>query len=163
MRIFFLCCVAVFSFLSCKTEINDVGNVPERGFHSNRPANIWEESLVTGNGVMGAMVMGDPYRESIVLNHALLYLPIHSPRKPVSQGKNLEKIQQMMLDGKYTEASKFIVDLANSEGYQGKHATDLFVPAFQFNISSDTSSVKEYNRTVDFTTGEVEVKWEDNN
>ena len=69
----------------------------------------------------------------------------------------------MMLDGKYTEASKFIVDLANSEGYQGKHATDLFVPAFQFNISSDTSSVKEYNRTVDFTTGEVEVKWEDNN
>ena len=66
-------------------------------------------------------------------------------------------------DGKYTEASKFIVDLANSEGYQGKHATDLFVPAFQFNISSDTSSVKEYNRTVDFTTGEVEVKWEDNN
>ena len=163
MRIFFLCCVAVFSFLSCKTEINDVGNVPERGFHSNRPANIWEESLVTGNGVMGAMVMGDPYRESIVLNHALLYLPIHSPRKPVSQGKNLEKIQQRMLDGKYTEASKFIVDLANSEGYQGKHATDLFVPAFQFNISSDTSSVKEYNRTVDFTTGEVEVKWEDNN
>ena len=72
MRIFFLCCVAVFSLLSCKTEVNDVGNVPERGFHSNRPANIWEESLVTGNGVMGAMVMGDPYRESIVLNHALL-------------------------------------------------------------------------------------------
>ena len=69
----------------------------------------------------------------------------------------------MMLDGKYTEASKFIVDLANSEGYQGKHATDLFVPAFQFNISSDTSSVKKYNRTVDFNTGEVEVKWEDNN
>ena len=23
--------------------------------------------------------------------------------------------------------------------------------------------MKEYNRTVDFTTGEVEVKWEDNN
>ena len=66
MRIFFLCCVAVFSFLSCKTEINDVGNVPERGFHSNRPANIWEESLVTGNGVMGAMVMGD--RKSTRLN-----------------------------------------------------------------------------------------------
>ena len=42
MRIFFLCCVAVFSLLSCKTEVNDVGNVPERGFHSNRPANIWE-------------------------------------------------------------------------------------------------------------------------
>lgn len=32
MRIFFLCCVAVFSFLSCKTEINDVGNVPNGDF-----------------------------------------------------------------------------------------------------------------------------------
>lgn len=94
MRIFFLWCVAVFSFLSCKTEINDVGNVPERGFHSNRPANIWEESLVTGNGVMGAMVMGDPYRESIVLNHALLYLPIHSPRKPVSRERTWRRFSK---------------------------------------------------------------------
>lgn len=52
----------ILSFLliagSCTQEIN-LSNVPERGFHSNRPAQKWEESLVTGNGIMGAMVAGN--------------------------------------------------------------------------------------------------------
>ena len=61
------------------------------------------------------------------------------------------------------EASQFVVDLANSEGYKGKHATDLFIPAFQFNLLGDTSTVKQYERSVDFTSGEVIVNWEDNN
>ena len=59
------------------------------------------------------------------------------------------------------EASQFVVDLANSEGYKGKHATDLFIPAFQFNLLGDTSTVKQYERSVDFTSGEVIVNWED--
>lgn len=163
MKKILICCIVTLSVLGCKTELNEVVSSPERGFHSDRPAKIWEESLVSGNGTMGAMVIGDPYQESIVLNHALLYLPIHSARKPVSQGKYLGKIRQMLQEDEYTEASQFVVDLANSEGYKGKHATDLFIPAFQFNLSGDTFAVKHYNRSVDFTTGEIKVKWEDNN
>lgn len=162
MKKILIYCVIAFSFWSCKSEIH-TGATPKRGFHSDRPAKIWEESLVSGNGIMGAMVIGDPYQESIVLNHALLYLPIHSARKPVGQGKYLGKIQQMLLEDKYMEASQFVVDLANSEGYKGKHATDLFIPAFQFNLLGDTSTVKQYERSVDFTSGEVIVNWEDNN
>lgn len=162
MKKILIYCVIAFSFWSCKSEIH-TGATPKRGFHSDRPAKIWEESLVSGNGIMGAMVIGDPYQESIVLNHALLYLPIHSARKPVGQGKYLGKIQQMLLEDKYMEASRFVVDLANSEGYKGKHATDLFIPAFQFNLLGDTSTVKQYERSVDFTSGEVIVNWEDNN
>lgn len=89
MKKILIYCVIAFSFWSCKSEMHNGAMLPERGFHSDRPAKIWEESLVSGNGIMGAMVMGDPYQESIVLNHALLYLPIHSARKPVSQGKYL--------------------------------------------------------------------------
>lgn len=162
MKKILIYCVIAFSFWSCKSEIH-TGATPKRGFYSDRPAKIWEESLVSGNGIMGAMVIGDPYQESIVLNHALLYLPIHSARKPVGQGKYLGKIQQMLLEDKYMEASQFVVDLANSEGYKGKHATDLFIPAFQFNLLGDTSTVKQYERSVDFTSGEVIVNWEDNN
>lgn len=163
MKKILICCAIAFSFWSCKSEMHNGAISLERGFHSDRPAKIWEESLVSGNGIMGAMVTGDPYQESIVLNHALLYLPIHSARKPVTQGKYLGKIQQMLLEDKYAEASRFIVDLANSEGYKGKHATDLFIPAFQFNLLGDTSTVKQYDRSVDFTSGEVTVDWEDNN
>ena len=88
MKKILIYCVIAFSFWSCKSEIH-TGATPKRGFYSDRPAKIWEESLVSGNGIMGAMVIGDPYQESIVLNHALLYLPIHSARKPVGQGKYL--------------------------------------------------------------------------
>ena len=72
---------------------------------------------MSGNGIMGAMVMGDPYQnplsDKIML---LLYLPIHSAKKPVGQGKIFSKIQQMLLEDKFMEA-QFVVDLANSEGY----------------------------------------------
>lgn len=138
-------------------------DIPTRGFFSNRPAMKWEESLVTGNGIMGSMVEGNPYNESVVFNHALLYLPFNKPLKPVSQGKNLDKIREMMMEDKFSEASQFIVDLAESEGFNGIHFTDPFIPAFKLNIISDSLEVKNYTRTVDFTTGEVEVSWSDKN
>lgn len=163
MKKIFVLGVTLLLFMGCKVERIEMTEVPERGFYSTRPAQKWEESLVTGNGTMGVMVEGRPYSESVVFNHALLYLPLNSPLKPVSQGKHLEEIRQMMLKGKYEEASRFVVTLANSEGYHGKHATDPFVPAFRMNIVSDSAEIKNYVRTVDFTTGEIEVKWEDKN
>ena len=33
---------------------------PERGFISGKPADNWEQALVTGNGKLGAMVFGVP-------------------------------------------------------------------------------------------------------
>jgi hypothetical protein len=46
-----------------------------RGFVSRKPARDWEHSLLTGNGTMGAMVPGEPCKETIHLSHAALYLP----------------------------------------------------------------------------------------
>jgi len=153
-------CLLIFTGCGQRTDLK---SVPERGFYSGRAAQKWEEYLVTGNGTMGAMLAGSPYKEAVVFNHSLLFLPIHTPIKPVSQGAQLAEIRQMMLDGKYGEASRFVVDLANSEGFSVKHASDPFIPAFQLNLVSDSSVVKEYARTVDFSSGEIEVKWQDNN
>ena len=161
MKKFFITGMLSTLLIGCGAESIDVSKVPERGFYSTRAASKWEESLVTGNGTMGIMVEGNPYRESVVFNHALLYLPLHKPLKPVSQGKYLNEIRQMMLERKFGEASRFVVDLANSEGYTGKHATDLFIPAFRLDICGDSTKVADYRRTVDFSTGEVEVKWQD--
>ena len=150
-------------FIGCQSNKIDLTKFPERGFYSERPATTWEESLVTGNGTMGMMVTGRPYSESIVFNHALLYLPVNIPLKPVSQGAHLDTIRQMMLNGQYNEASRFLVDISREEGYDIKRWTDPFIPAFRLNINSDSSEIKNYARTVDFTTGEIEVKWKDNN
>ncbi|TDS17456.1 glycosyl hydrolase family 95 catalytic domain-containing protein [Sphingobacterium paludis] len=145
---------------ACKSNSQISHEAPARGFHSNRPAQKWEESLVSGNGRMGVMVQGSPYNESIVFNHALLYLPLHKPLKPVSQGKHIDEIRELMLAKKFEEGAQFVVDLANSEGYNGKHATDCFIPGFQLNLVSDSTKVNTYRRSVDFESGEIDVQWQ---
>ena len=86
MKTFYPLSLIIFVILllgSCANK-TDISHVPQRGFYSNRPAQKWEESLVTGNGTMGAMVAGNPFYEKIVLNHAELYLPLYETLKPVS-------------------------------------------------------------------------------
>ena len=137
--------------------------IHNKGFYSEQPATNWTEAIVTGNGTMGAMVEGNPYQENIIVNHAQLFLPVHPTLMPPSQGKHLSEIRQMMLDGKYREASKFVVDLANSEGYNVKHATDPFVPAFSIKIDSQPLKTSDYRRSVNFESGEASVEWKDDN
>ena len=140
-----------------------ISSAPQRGVYSTRPAQNWEEALVTGNGIMGAMVEGKPYHESIIFNHAELFLPLNEPHRPVSQGKHLKKVRQMLFNNEYAAASQFIVDLAESEGFNGIHWSDPYFPAFKLNITSKEEETKGYARTVDFTTGEVDIKWTDPN
>ncbi len=161
-KIFYLSFIFYLILSSCTKSI-DLSMVPERGFYSTRPAKKWEESLVTGNGTMGIMVEGNPFSERIVFNHALLYLPLYPTLKPVSQGDHLDEIRKLTLEGKYAEASKLVVELSHSEGYGRKRATDPFIPAFQLNVIGDSTQISNYARTVDFTSGEIEVKWQDEN
>lgn len=145
--------------------ISDTGNKSADGFTSNRPAATWEEALVTGNGIMGAMVMGHPYSDTMIVNHALLYLPLNRPLKPVSQGDHLDTIRAMMMRGEYGEASRFVVDLSHREGYGAKRWTDPFIPAFQLvtDIKRETidNPPNQYSRRVNFRTGEAVVEWHD--
>ncbi len=136
-------------------------NTPQNGFYSNQPANTWEEYLVCGNGEQGLMVAGNPYDESIVLNHTNLFMPIHDPLIPPSQGNHLRKIQQMMLEDKYEEASQFIVELSHADGYGKKRQSDLFVPAFRIRLQSKAGKAKDYRRGVDFDNGVACVTWKD--
>lgn len=139
----------------------EIGKIPQRGFLSIKPAGNWEEALVTGNGTMGAMVMGHPYHDTLILNHALLYLPLNRPLEPVSQGKHLQQIRKLMLEGRYGEASQYVVDLSYEEGWGGKRWTDPYIPGLDITIGMEEDSVEEYARTVDFQTGEAAVKWKD--
>lgn len=138
-----------------------------KGFYSKLPAKDWTEALVTGNGIMGAMVDGTPHAENITINHADLFLPVNPVMMPPSQGKHLDRIRRMMAEGEFREASQFVTDLANSEGYNVKHATNPFVPAFRIRISTISPGVgndtayHDYSRSVNFTTGEVGVAWSD--
>jgi alpha-L-fucosidase 2 len=154
-------CILLLSSSCSQHDPIDIGSTPDRGFRSNRPADKWEEGLVSGNGIMGAMVMGHPLSDTIIVNHASLYMPVNEPLEPVSQGDYLEEIRSLMLDGQYGEASRFVVDLSHEEGWEGKRWTDPIIPAFDIVIDMEQNSVKDYARTVNFETGEAEVKWSD--
>ncbi len=162
LKLIFLWVFTTLIFVDCsKIEEIDLKSVPARGFLSKRPAMSWEESLVSGNGIMGAMVMGHPYSDTIIVNHALLYMPLNKPLKPISQGKHLEEIRSLMLKGQYGKASEYVVELSKEEGWDEKRWTDPLVPAFNLIINMDSDSILEYARTVNFASGELEVKWKD--
>ena len=88
-----------------------------KGFISERPAEDWTKAIVTGNGVMGAMVLGDPLNETIIMNRANLWLPLNKPLPPVDTASHLQEIRDMMRRGEYQKAADFVVKLSHQEGY----------------------------------------------
>ena len=97
---------------------------PERGFWSTTPAAKWEQALVTGNGVHGAMVFGVPEEETVIINHGQLYLPLHKPLAPPDTAAILPEIRSLMAGGEFQKAADRVVEQANRDGYSGKQWTD---------------------------------------
>ncbi len=52
--------------------------MPKHGTVSIAPAKRWEDSLAAGNGIMGALLAGDPGNDTLVVNHCKLWLPLGS-------------------------------------------------------------------------------------
>ena len=137
-------------------------NFPERGFVSTVPAATWEHALVSGNGKLGALVFGQPLDETIILNHASLYMPLHEPLPPVSSSVHLKEIRRMLANGQYQSAADFVVGLSEKENYGPKRWTDPYIPAFDIRIRmASDGEVKNYSRSVDFSTGVATVNWSD--
>ncbi len=134
----------------------------ERGFTSKAPAATWEQALVSGNGIHGAMVFGVPHDETVIINHGRLYMPLHKPLPPPETASILPEIRRHMADGEFQKAADIVVELANRNGYKGKHWTDPFIPACDLKIRMDhKGTMRNYERSVDFATGVASVAWDE--
>ena len=126
---------------------------PARGFRSTTVAGSWEEALASGNGTHGALVLGHPADETIIVNHARLWLPLNAPLPPVDTASHLGEIREMMRRGEYQKAADFVVELSHREGWGGKRWTDPFIPAFDLRVAMrPEGEAKVYSRAVDFRT-----------
>lgn len=132
---------------------------PARGFSSWQPAASWEHALLSGNGTMGALVMGQPHDETIILSHNQLYLPLNAPKPPIDQASRLPEIRKLLLAGQYEAAAKVPVAERQKEGFD--IGTDPFIPAFDLRLSQPASNVRRYQRSTNFATGEATVAWTD--
>lgn len=151
--------IPAFLVTTCMAQVEQ-RIVPERGFISSQAATNWEYALTSGNGKFGALVYGQPLDETIVLNHARLFMPLCEPLPPVDTASHLKEIRQMLADGRYQRAADFVVELSKKEGYGEKRWTDPFVPAFDVRVKMLGETTEEnYSRSVNYETGEASVNW----
>ncbi len=146
--------------LGCGT-VSSAGEVfPERGVASSVPASRWDYGFLTGNGRIGAIVYGNPTRETIVLNHERLYLP--HPRPEICDlGKHFPEVRRIIREKGHVAALKFSLEKAAEQGHFNYHS-DPFHLAFELNLEMPAGgTVTDYVRTTDFQTGEVSVHWRD--
>ncbi|MDR3260474.1 MAG: glycoside hydrolase N-terminal domain-containing protein [Tannerella sp.] len=136
----------------------EVFSVPACGFISERPARNWEHSLLSGNGTMGIMIPGEPYSESVIVSHSLLYLPLKASGATFLQGEKMPEIQSLALAGEYGKAGLVIDQLRKEAGYVDDR--DPFISGFHIRIEQETGETARYRRSVDYETGETFTDWE---
>jgi len=136
--------------------------LPARGAASSQLAKSWEEAFVSGNGHMGAMVFGQPIHETIVANHCRLFLSLGTREIVPDMAQYLPEVRRLICEKGYGQAYKFMLDRAKEQGFPGLSWTDPFHPGFELKIEMPSKgAVKDYLRTEDFQTGEVTVRWSD--
>ena len=133
---------------------------PKQGFVSWMPAPIWEDALLSGNGTIGVMVYGKPHDETIILNHALCFLPNRMPKHALDQASRLSEIRALLAQNKFEEAAQIPVEQSMIEGFGEQHWIDPLVPFCNIKLNMQPGNVSNYRRMVDFTTGEAKVEWQ---
>jgi len=158
------------TFAQQSAENDLLKNPPERGFISTKPADTWEQAIISGNGTIGALVMSHPLDETIIFSHERLFMPWDKITPLVNIKPHLKEIRQLIDEGKYREAAQIPIQLANTKyGYKiistgdGMLWPDPISVAFDLKIKMKSKGkVKRYARSVDWQTGVASVQWADN-
>ena len=133
---------------------------PDHGFITTKKATKWEESLITGNGTLGALVTGDPLNERIILSHEKLFMPEYAPTAAPDLASHMDEIRSLVVEGKGGEAAQLAVELGKEVGIEELIWTNPLIPACQMEIEDlSGGKVAEYARSVNYETGEAVTAW----
>lgn len=132
--------------------------------YGNEPAKVWQDALISGNGVMGIMVHGDPPQESIVFNHELLYEFIGTETvEPADVSSFMPKAKAMLKEGKYYQTQMMLLEEAKAKGHPDILWTDPYHPACRMKIEQHfEGDSKNYRRSTGYTDGQIGVQWSAN-
>lgn len=136
--------------------------VPRLGFCSIEPGQTVSQGLTSGNGHMNFEVACDPYSEQILFHHESLLMPWKRPFEAPQAAAVFSQVRQMVLDGKYQDAIELAFKEMNKGPIKQNTGPHPTVPAFMMHLDFPKSaSVRDYLRTVDFESSEVNVYWSD--
>ncbi|WP_338287008.1 glycoside hydrolase N-terminal domain-containing protein [Luteolibacter sp. LG18] len=135
--------------------------MPRHGTVILQPAKTWEGGLAAGNGTLGAMLYGDPEKDTLLVNHSKLWLPAGSREVLPNGGDILGEMRRIIGEKGYGEGQKFFLQKAEEGGWGGKLVwTDVFHPGFFLDLNQKPSgAVKDYARVEDFSKGETWAQW----
>lgn len=102
----------------------------------NHPATQWVEALPVGNGRLGAMVYGDPYKEKIQLNENTIWAGSPNRNDNPEARAVLPEVRKLIFEGKYKEAQdlvnqKFISKTSQGCPYQTVGDLNLLFPGHE--------------------------------
>ena len=119
----------------------------------DRPAALWNEAFVLGNGSFGASVYGGIENELIRLNCDTLWSgTVRTDDKKSPEGF-LDNLRSLIFDGKYVEAHKF------SEKNLPSDDSAMYLPMGNINIHFDKwYDAQNYSRELDISTATATVK-----
>ncbi|GAA2917372.1 MULTISPECIES: glycosyl hydrolase family 95 catalytic domain-containing protein [Streptomyces] len=123
-------------------------SAPVHGTWEPHPAGRWEDGFLSGNGHHGALVLGDPNDERVVVTHHTLVRPGGRDPRPPQLADELPALQDRLLAGDTTAAESF-TDGRPLQWVQPFH------PAFQVRLRRPSGDCPDHRRDVDFTTGVV--------
>ena len=137
-------------------------SAPEHGSISRVPAKRWEDAFVTGNGRMGALIYGNPTNDTVIANHCRLFLPQGNREIVPDLAEYVPKLRRIYRAKGSGEAMKYFLGKAKEQGFPGIIMTDPYHPGLFLNIVQPAvGPITDYERTEDFATGEVVVRWRD--
>lgn len=165
-------CIATLVFVVALAPVACRGEAPRLGVVCASPAHAvqdvpkskaWEQSLLTGNGAMGAMVPGELAREEIYLSHARIFLPRPMHGRYFELARYRAKARELALAGREREIWDAVIAKASEEsGYSFKR--DPFMGAASLVIETpglpDWRDAPGYARMTDFERGECTVRFD---
>ena len=100
------------------------------------PAKQWVEALPVGNGRLGAMVFGDPFKEVIQLNENTVWAGQPNRNDNPDAKEALPEVRKLIFEGKYKEAQdlvnqKFISKTSQGMPYQTVGNLKLLFPGHE--------------------------------
>jgi alpha-L-fucosidase 2 len=102
----------------------------------NQPAKQWVEALPIGNGRLGAMIYGDPFKELVQLNENTVWAGQPNRNDNPDAQEALPQVRKLIFEGKYKEAQdlvnqKFISKISHGMPYQTVGDLHLIFPGHE--------------------------------
>ena len=129
------------------------------------PAKQWVEALPVGNGRLGAMVFGDPFKEVIQLNENTVWAGQPNRNDNPNAKEALPEVRKLIFEGKYKEAQdmvnkNFISKTSQGMSYQTVGNLNLFFPGHdnysnyyrELNLENALVSTRYSQNGINFTT-----------